>query len=221
MKVIGIDTSGRTGSVGALGGDVAEERPFPGGTSHGRDLAPELHELLARVNWSFEDVELVAVSIGPGSYTGLRIGLSFAKAVSFAASIPLVGVPSFDAMVRRAPEGEALLAPVLDARWNQMYAAGFERSGDETIRRTEDLVGVPEEVIQSIEEGACFFGPGVAVFHEALEKRGSVAPPGPWDRVWAVEVASVGQSLFRSRGTDEPDHLHPIYLRPGVAPGKP
>jgi tRNA threonylcarbamoyladenosine biosynthesis protein TsaB len=220
MKVIGIETSGTTGSVGALGEGTERERPFPGGTSHGRDLAPELEALLDELGWSLGEVDLVAVSAGPGSYTGLRIGLAFAKALAFARALPLVGVPTFEAMVRRGPEGESRLAPVLDARWGQVYLALFERKGEGFLRRTPDRVGSPPAVLEGIPEGTCFFGPGAVVFDEALAARGPVASPGPWDRTHAVEVASAGKSLFRDRGADDPDRLHPLYLRPSQAEAK-
>jgi tRNA threonylcarbamoyladenosine biosynthesis protein TsaB len=220
MKVIGIETSGTTGSVGALGDGIEEERPFPGGTSHGRDLAPALEALLHDLGWSLQEVELIAVSAGPGSYTGLRIGLAFAKALAFARAVPLIGVPTFEAMVRRGPEGEARRAPVLDARWGQIYVAAFERENGRFLRRTPDRVGALPDVLEGIPEGTCFFGPGAAVYGEALATRGTVASTGPWDRTHAVEVAAVGKALFRDRGADDPDRLHPRYLRPSQAEAK-
>jgi tRNA threonylcarbamoyladenosine biosynthesis protein TsaB len=220
MKVISIETSGTTGSVGALEGGMEKERPFPGGTSHGRDLAPELEALLGDLGWSLGDVDLIAVSAGPGSYTGLRIGLAFAKALAFASALPLVGVPTFEAMVRRGPEGEPRLAPVLDARWGQMYVAAFEREERGFVRRTPDRVGSLPDVLEGIPDGTCFFGPGTAVYGDDLRARGAVASPGPWDRTHAVEVAAVGKALYQERGAHDPDRLHPLYLRPSQAEAK-
>ena len=110
MNVLGIETSGKTGSVGAFWDAGTLERPFPGGTSHGRDLAPALSALVAELGWRLADFDLIAVSAGPGSYTGLRIGMAFAKALAFALDRPLVGVPSFDAMARTAPSTRSISA---------------------------------------------------------------------------------------------------------------
>jgi tRNA threonylcarbamoyladenosine biosynthesis protein TsaB len=157
------------------------------------------------------------VSIGPGSYTGLRIGSAFAKSLSYATGIPLVGVPSFEAMVRPGPEGDGPLAPVLDARWNQMYCAGFARDGERRSRLTEDLVGPPEAITARLPAGILYFGPGVPAFLEQLEGSGDLAPPGPWDRIRADTVAAVGRELFALRGPDASDRLSPVYLRPTQA----
>lgn len=217
MKILGIETSGKTGSVGACWDGGARERPFPGGTSHGRDLAPALDALMAELGWRLPDADLIAVSAGPGSYTGLRIGMAFAKALAFALDAPLVGVPSFDAMARTAPGSGGIVAPVLDARWGQMYAAAFERSAEGVRRLTEDLVGTVGEVVARIPRGALFFGPGAGVFRETIETRGTLWAPGPWDRVAAHEVARIGAERFRAAGPDDPSTLHPIYLRPTQA----
>ncbi len=220
MKVIGIETSGKTGSVGAAWEGGSRERPFPGGTSHGRDLAPALSALLSDLGWRIGDVDLLAVSLGPGSYTGLRIGTAFAKALAFSAGKPLVGVPSFEAMVRRAPGARGPVVPVLDAHWGQMYASVFVREEGKWARLMEDRVGPPGEVIDALPEGALFFGTGASVFGKALEGRGTVSPPGPWDRVSAAEVAEAGRERFLEGGPDDPDRLHPIYLRPSQAEAK-
>lgn len=219
MRVLGIETSGRTGSVGAVGEEAETEKPFPHGTSHGRDLAPKTMELLRERGWTFADLDLLAVSAGPGSYTGLRIGMAFAKALSFSTGIPLVGVDSFEAMVLQAPDARAgeIVAPVLDARWGQMYAAAFAREDGGWKRKTPDLVGAPAEVLETLGGPALFFGPGVGAFADTLSRAGRVSPPGPWDRIRATDVARVGRGTFAAQGPSDPDRLHPIYLRPTQA----
>lgn len=213
MRCLGIETSGKTGSVAAFGDDVATERVFPRGTSHGRGLALETGRLLDRLGWALEQLEVIAVSLGPGSYTGLRIGAAYAKALSFATAVPLVGVPTFHAMVLSGPPGHDLLAPVLDARWNQAYAALFARQGRQWTRRLPDAVGAPDALFARFPDGTCFFGPGTASFRATLEPRGVVADPGPWDRASALDVARLGAEIFADTGAADPGSLHPIYLR--------
>ncbi|MHC5037202.1 MAG: tRNA (adenosine(37)-N6)-threonylcarbamoyltransferase complex dimerization subunit type 1 TsaB [Planctomycetota bacterium] len=217
MKVIGIETAGKTGSVGAAWEGGKRERVFPHGNSHGRDLAPEMQTLVTELEWDLAGIDLIAVGVGPGSYTGLRIGMAFAKALALALEKPLVGVSTFEAMVQQGPEGEKVLAPVLDARWGQMYTAAFRWEGDAWRRVVEEAVGPPEKMAANMPEGVCFFGPGVPEFSDILKPRGSISPAGPWDRARADEVAVLGGGQFRAQGAGDPDRLQPMYLRPTQA----
>ncbi|MCU0722952.1 MAG: tRNA (adenosine(37)-N6)-threonylcarbamoyltransferase complex dimerization subunit type 1 TsaB, partial [Planctomycetes bacterium] len=203
MKVVGFETSGPTGSVGASEEGRTSERVFPEGTQHGRLLAAETEALLRALGWSLEGVGILAVSAGPGSYTGLRIGMAFAKGLAFAAGKPLVAVPTLEAMARTPPPGEGPVAVVLDARWGHAYAAAFESCGGRLRRLTQDLVGGPDEVFAQLPKGARFFGSGAPAFRDRLERIGSVAPPGPWDRPSAAVVAAMGEEAFRERGAGD------------------
>jgi tRNA threonylcarbamoyladenosine biosynthesis protein TsaB len=213
VRVLAFETSGAVGSVGACEEARAVERVFPEGTSHGRRLAVETQALLQELGWAVAGVDLLAVSAGPGSYTGLRIGMAFAKSLAFATGKPLVAVPTLEVMARRPPPGAGPLAPVLDARWGHAYAAAFEEGSPRPRRLTEDLVGTPEEVFARLPRGARFFGTGAPVFRGLLEGLGTVSPPGPWDRAGAAEVARLGVETFREKGAGDPFGLTPIYLR--------
>src|SRR6185436_6504167 len=124
MRVLAIESSGRQGSVALLDGDrIAGETIFESGMVHGRDIAPAIEDLARRAAWALRDLDLVAVDLGPGSYTGLRVGLAAAKGLCLALSKPLAGASSLDALAAGRP---GRVAAVTDAKWNQVYGALYE-----------------------------------------------------------------------------------------------
>lgn len=167
MKIIGIETSSIQGGVAALevvAGDIVKwkvkEITIHKGLIHGRLLVPALDRLLNKVKWRKDKIDLVAVDIGPGSYTGLRVGLAIAKTLSFLLNTKIVGVSSLDALLANPPAGDYdFLCPVIDAKWHQVYTAIYKRvkrrdeRGEETTeyRRSTDYLAIsPEELVRYI-----------------------------------------------------------------------
>ena len=124
MKVLGIESSGMRGGIALLeSGQVRGTRLFEKGMVHGREIAPSIRSLLDELAWAPEAIDLIACDIGPGSYTGLRVGLAAAKGLALALGRPLVGVASLDAMAEAARDCGDVLCPLLDAKWGQLYGA--------------------------------------------------------------------------------------------------
>src|SRR5882672_8375811 len=127
-RALAIETSGRIGSV-ALIDEVGaiEEREFPHGLQHAAGLIPLIDELCAKRGWTPGDLREVYVSAGPGSFTGLRIGITLAKTLAFATGARLVAVPTMRGLVENASSEGLQAIVVLDAKREQVFAARFER----------------------------------------------------------------------------------------------
>ena len=117
MRVLAIESAGRKGGIALLtDGEVTSELTLEEGLRHGRDLAPAVQSMLNDHDLRPSALDAVAVDIGPGSYTGLRVGLAFAKTFCRVLRLTLIGVPSLDALADESPDDSENVAPFVDAR---------------------------------------------------------------------------------------------------------
>src|SRR5690349_17587070 len=145
MLVLGVESSGPRGGVALLeDGRTLGEALFEAGMVHGREIAPAADRLLRAAGKGPADLGLVVVDIGPGSYTGLRVGLSAAKGLAYALGRPMIGVPSLDVLAEAAKGLGPILATALDAKWDQVYGALYEIRSGRPERTTEMLAERPE-----------------------------------------------------------------------------
>lgn len=219
-----METAGDDGSVGVVDGDrPLAEIVFSARLSHGEKLLPALDAALKLAELTPREIELIAVSQGPGSFTGLRIGIATAKGLARALDAPLVGIPTLEAYAHKAPFWEGLAVVLWPDRRDSVYFAGFQ--GDERVWPTE--VGKLEELLQRLIEGGredlFLVGPGAERHRERLREalpRASVASAalnGPS----GVEVARLGLERYRAHGRDELFELEPLYFQPPLAGPKP
>lgn len=206
MRTLAIETSSVRGSVALLDGErLIVEKTFGEGTRHGRDLLPCVDEILAGEPSS---VELLAVSIGPGSYTGLRVGLTFAKTFATQSHVPVVAVSSLDVIAANAtaPDG---LCVVVDARLGQIFAALYDGEGN---RASEDIAAPPGEVAARLEPGTLVVGGGLKRYRDVFAKVAEVSDDEStwWPR--AANTGRLGQTMFAEKGGDDPLTLAPRYL---------
>ena len=228
MNVIAIETSGRIGSVAAARDDkVLLERSFEKGMRHGRDLVPSLRDVALAVGWKPAEIQLVAVSLGPGSYTGLRIGVACAKTIAYATGAETVAVPTLDVLAQNAPAEFDTVCPVLDAKRQQVYASIFVRSqvgakhptsdASPLLRQTDDLLISPADLVRRLSEGlprpAFLLGDGLATYRAPFTGEGLIHAD---EKLWiarASVVARLGFDLFKSGRRDPWQTLTPRYLR--------
>src|SRR4051812_11603337 len=130
-RVLAIETSSRTGSIAvAHDGQLLAERQFEHGLQHAAQIIPIIDALCREQNWTASDVDHLYVSAGPGSFTGLRIGITLAKTMALATGVKLVAVPTVRVLVENAPADAKHVILVLDAKRDQIFTARFEREGD-------------------------------------------------------------------------------------------
>ena len=215
MNVLGIETSGAIGSVAACrDDDILAEDTLDEGMAHGRLLIPLLDRVVQAAGWDKRrDIDLIAVSQGPGSFTGLRVGLTCAKILADAIGKPIIGVCSFDAMAQNAPDGSAQVLTALDAKRNEVYAAAYVREAGVLVRKHGPETLTPDQAAALL-EGEVF------VLGDALKKYAKAFPaphcqPTPEDewRIRASVVARLGLLATADGRRDDPLSLEPIYLR--------
>jgi tRNA threonylcarbamoyladenosine biosynthesis protein TsaB len=209
-----IETSGRVGRIGiAAGPNLLAGRALDEMRRHARDLAPNVADLLRDHGWGARHLTAVFVGLGPGSYTGLRVGVMSAKAIAFAAGCALVGVPTFAVLARQANTPAMTMVVVGDAQQDQVYVQAFGRgTTNEVFRPVDDLCVI------SAEQFAARLQPGIAVGGPGVDKVGARLPAGTAFAAGAGvptldALLSVGRHLLDSGAGDDPMRLEPLYLR--------
>jgi tRNA threonylcarbamoyladenosine biosynthesis protein TsaB len=227
--VLGLDTSTSVASLALIrGGRVAASIARPV-TSHGAALPAAVEELLGAAGQAIGGLGAIAVGIGPGSYTGLRIGISYAKGIAMAIGCALVGVPGFDAIALSALERNnvdpgRLVCVIGDARKGEVYGALYRGVADGLEKLSEESVVTLEHLASRIAEDVMFVGDERAKDAAALvESRGhrvAVFFTGMLD-LRGVCVAALGGARFTRGETDRAASLEPLYIRTPEATFRP
>jgi len=217
VLVVAIETSGTVGSVAvARDRELVSERMFSKGSHHGRDLVPTLDAVFRRHRYGPRDIGLVAAGIGPGSYTGLRVGLAAAKALVFGVGCPGVAVTSFDAMVQNLPRQAGRSACVaVDARRRQVYFARYEASRGTWRRLEGPALSDPMSLARSLAPETIVLGNGVRAYPEAF-----AAFEAAGTEMWtprAGAVAALGYEAHVSGDAPDIESAQPLYLRAPAA----
>lgn len=192
---------------------VLAEIAQPESRTHVTTLPALIAEVLAEARATIEDVDGIAVSIGPGSFTGLRIGLALAKGIAFAGGAPLVGVPTLEALawVAEAAPGETICA-ALDARKREVYAALFTATTAGPRRLTSDLALAPEALAAWLAPRSVVVGDAAAVY-EVLRVPGHTVRPFATHHPRGGVVARLGWERLRAGPVVNAGELEPTYVR--------
>jgi tRNA threonylcarbamoyladenosine biosynthesis protein TsaB len=221
MRTLALETSGMAGSLAALDASrVLEERTLDPAQKAARTLAPSIRELLRGVGWRPADVQLVAVAAGPGSFTGLRIGVTTAKAFAYAVGAQVLGVNTLEAVAFAVPPEAFPLRVVMDAQRRELFAATFAR--DEQGRVT---FAAPTHIVAA-DDWLAGLRPGESVAGPGLERLAAALPPGvialPRE-LWHPRAAAVGQLALEHHAAGRRDdvfQLTPNYFRKSAAEEK-
>lgn len=233
MKVLGLDTSTALLSAAIVdGGVLAAERTResvrprdrrPGRSNHAEGLLPLIGEVLDGAGTAFSSLSLLGVAVGPGSFTGLRIGISTAKGLVYGSDIPVVGVSTLEASAYRVPADEdaVFICPMIDARKDEVYAALFRRTSENFERFIEDSLAGPEAMVRSVQSvaaGSCLYlGSGARAYAEVIRRCGA-SRARVSDGVEYASVAAAVARLAEARYVAAPElgaaSLAPRYIRP-------
>lgn len=215
-RALAIETSGRIGSAAAVqDGKILAEEQFAHGLKHAAGLLPLIDELCRRQGWGPLDVEELYVSAGPGSFTGLRIGVTLAKTMALATGVKLVAVPSARVLAENAPPEARHLLVVLDAKRDQIFTARFEREGEAWVEREPAHLDSLSAMIDHAPRPVHLLGEGIPYHQKFIPPDDPsilLAPPESW-RAHAAAVARLGTDLARQGRFADPFTLTPIYVR--------
>ncbi|MDH4232027.1 MAG: tRNA (adenosine(37)-N6)-threonylcarbamoyltransferase complex dimerization subunit type 1 TsaB [Nitrospirota bacterium] len=183
MKILSIETSTMLGGVAIMddkAGLIAETR-LNVKTTHSERLMTAVNNTLIQSELKLDDLDVFAVAIGPGSFTGLRIGLSTVKGLSYATGKPVVTVPTLDAFAWNFPYCTYPVCLMLDARKSEVYAAVYRWEGNDFAAVVECVSVRPETLLDKLQEKVLFAGEGAVLYREvivsSMKDRAAFAPP--------------------------------------------
>ena len=225
MKILGIESAALVASVAIVDEDVTiAEYTTNFKKTHSETLLPMLHEIINMTGLSLHNIDAVAISGGPGSFTGLRIGAASAKGLGLALNLPLIHVPTLDAMALNIYSTNLLIVPIMDARRDQVYTGIYKNGINFEIIKPSTAVGIDELLTElermNVTENIVFLGDGVPVFKDYINKNLKLPhsfAPANLNRQRASNIAMLGLKMFKRGEIISADDMRPEYLRKSQA----
>lgn len=222
MKILALETATIAGSVAicddssGLMGEVRINVKI----AHAERLMPSIIWLLESSRIQIEEIDAFAISIGPGSFTGLRIGLSTVKGFAFATNKPVVSVPTLDAFARTVPFSAYQICPLLDARKDEVFAGLYKWEDNNIIKIMPERAIRPEELIKEITEKTVFIGDGITRYGDMIKEMSGDKAIFPPPSIMSPSAATVGEIAFekiKQGDLADPVALTPFYIRKSEA----
>ncbi len=219
MKILAFDTSAKTASVAVLEDyNILCNASINVGLTHSQTLLSLCDSILKASKISLSDIDLFAVSKGPGSFTGLRIAIGAIKGIAQGLNKPCIGVSTLEALAYNFKGLSGVIVPVMDARCSQVYTAAFEVNNDYPVRISCDEAITIEELYKKLKdykEPVTFVGDGALLCYEALKDRlKTLLAPEKLRFQDAVSVATVAKhAIDNGEKTIKASELIPSYLR--------
>ena len=223
MKILALETSAKAVSAAVTeDGKVLASGYQDTGLTHSRTLMPIVEHILKNTDLTVQDCDVIAVAAGPGSFTGIRIGVSAAKGLAFAAEKPAVGVSTLAAMARNVAWLDGLVICAMDARRQQVYNALFQAENGTLTRLTPDRAISLEDLAAEVKEDErpkIIVGDGARLCYNALSEQGISCRMAPPHLIMqsAVSVALEAEALAKDGRLATAQDLQPVYLRPAQA----
>lgn len=226
MRILAIDSSGQTASVAVWEDDLTlAEFSIHAKKTHSQTLLPMLEAVREKIELNMETIDAIAVTSGPGSFTGLRIGSATAKGFGFALDKPIIPVPTLEGLAYNLYGTDRIVCPLMDARRKQTYTGLYEfvadgaNGYDMNVIKEQCAVAI-EEILEACNEqdgrGVIFLGDGVPVFREEIERLLTVPysfAPAHMNRQRAAAVAALAAKYYGQGRVRTAAEYTPEYLR--------
>ncbi|MCX5688141.1 MAG: tRNA (adenosine(37)-N6)-threonylcarbamoyltransferase complex dimerization subunit type 1 TsaB [Candidatus Omnitrophica bacterium] len=217
MKILGIDTSSKFLNI-ALSEDerIIKEEFHLLDRRHAIELVPKVKELLKTSRVSINKIDAFIIGVGPGSFTGLRIGVSAVKGFGIASGKPCMGVASIDSIACNAINCGINIVPVIDAKRGQVYSSIYRRNGKNIVRKSDYILQPVEKLMKNIKEEALFLGDGLILYKDkikSLNKKAIFLEEEYW-YPGAGNLIKLGFSKLKKVKKTNLDKLTPLYLYP-------
>lgn len=220
MRILSIDSSGLVATVAVLEEEqTIAEYSVNYKKTHSETLVPMLDEIRKMTDLDLSTIDYIATAGGPGSFTGLRIGAATVKGLGLALNIPVVSVPTLDALSMNAWGYDGLICPMMDARREQVYTGLYQfDNGKHCVVKEQCAVAVSEiiEVINSLGKKVLFLGDGIPVYKEFIEKEVKVPflyAPSHMNRQRASALGVLAFEYIKEGKTESASQHKPEYLR--------
>ncbi|MGQ9800693.1 MAG: tRNA (adenosine(37)-N6)-threonylcarbamoyltransferase complex dimerization subunit type 1 TsaB [Candidatus Saccharicenans sp.] len=225
MLILAVDTTTRFGSVALVSGEeVLAEVNYASPSSHSRQVFRAVDDIIRLSGLKFDQIEGLAVAAGPGSFTGIRIGLSLVKALALASDRPLAAVSALEALASKLIlPGSGLIVPMIDARKGEVFAGAYIAAGGELEEVLNPGAFNPSGFLIRLPDSGSisFIGTGAELYRSLIEEKFG-ARALFWNRSFhiAAEVGRLGQKLLAASQGLSPADLQPIYYRQSQAEEK-
>jgi tRNA threonylcarbamoyladenosine biosynthesis protein TsaB len=215
-RALAIETSGRIGSIALAQDDqVISEDEFPHGLKHAAEIVSRIDALFRIQNWKPKDLTDIYVSVGPGSFTGLRIGVTLAKTLAFATGARVFAVPTFAVLSRNAPPAAQHLIIALDAKRGQIFTARLRRAGPQWLADEPAHLDTLSAMLARSPRPVHLLGEGLPFHDQEIPQDDPgiiLTPPERWT-ARASALAAEGFIQSQRSEPDDPIGLRPLYIR--------
>ncbi|TCK87940.1 tRNA threonylcarbamoyladenosine biosynthesis protein TsaB [Natranaerovirga hydrolytica] len=223
MKILAIESSGLTASVAVMTTeDLIGEYTLNCKKTHSQTLMPLIEQLNKDIDLTLKDIDAIAISEGPGSFTGLRIGAATAKGLAFSLNIPILSVSSIDGLANNILCEHSIICPIMDAKRNQIYTALYKREKGQLNKITDSKVIDIETLIEELktyDQQVTFNGDGVEVYKEIIEQSSLLSVFAP-KNLMKQKASSIGDLALSDYGLVKKvkaNDFVPVYLRKSQA----
>ena len=217
MRTLAVDTATEVCGIGlSVDGRPQLELIIDQGVTHTKVLMEGVRSILALAQWELSDLNALAVVRGPGSFTGLRIGISTMKGLASALDKPLVGISSLEVLAHQAPEGYPLVCPMIDARRKEVYWSLYRRSEDGLEHAYAEQAGRAAYAADRVDAPCLFIGNGAMLYASLIRERRQDAAFMAEAALNAIRpglVATLASNRIAEGFREEIDQFGPVYLR--------
>ena len=216
MKILAIDTSSTVCSVAILENDkLIDKNELNDGKTHSENLMPLLDELLKRNSLNIKNIEMLACCVGPGSFTGIRIGVSTIKPIAEILDIKIASVTSLETLARNI-ENEETIVSIIDSRNNQVYCGIFDKNYNKKEDYLAEDISIVIDKLKKYNNIVCI-GNGAILHKELLEKEIKNCKFVENNNQSAENVGKIGYKKYLENNLESADTIVPIYLRKSQA----
>ena len=217
MRILAVDTATTSCSVAIVDQtSLISEFTIDREETHSKHLMDMIMTVTRMSGINFSDLDGFTVTRGPGSFTGLRIGISTIKGLAMASEKPVVGVSSLETLALQASYSQDLICPILDARKGEVYFSRYRFQKGHLKRQTKERVAPPDKAVDNLKESCLFVGNGALLYKEMiLEKMGEFASFAPMiqNTIRASTLAYLSMAKFENNDTDDVEKIEPYYIR--------
>jgi len=221
MIVLGIDTSGYANAVGVIDDDrIMADFTFAARTDSLEKIVSNIDFVLKKANLLLEDVQGFGVGLGPGSWTGIRVGVTVAKILAYSTNKPVSGVPTLEVLAYNARNIPALICPIINAVRDTVYAAFYRMKNGNLIKASEYYVGDLQGLSEMVKEPTVFIGTGAQAYSQLISQALGSSGIG----IEAIEDAPKGSTVallaanrLKRGKSDDVLSLEPLYLKESTA----